>query len=122
MERHLEVLVGILIMHVVNDVHSVDIDIGKPVHHLFVFLDHVIKSEHFAIDPTHGWTHLIPTDLVPASINGVEQTLGQVGSSAEKLHLLSHQHRGHTTGNGPVVAPSAAHHFVAFELKGTSVD
>ena len=37
-QRHFEAFIGILVMHVVNDVHGIDVHIGEPVHHLLELL------------------------------------------------------------------------------------
>src|SRR5204863_913166 len=60
--------------------------------------------------------------FVPATVDGIEEALPKVGSCAEELHLLSHQHRGHATSDCTVISPGATHDFVAFELDGTRVD
>ena len=86
------------------------------------FFDDVIEFEGFALDCAQWRGHLFSTDLVPPSIDGVKQALGEIGPGAEKLHLFAHQHRRHTTGDRSVVAPGAAHDFVVLKLKGTGVD
>ena len=48
MERHFDTLIRILVMHVVNDVHGIDIDAREPVHHFFELGDDVVKVEVLA--------------------------------------------------------------------------
>ena len=50
-QRHLDPLVGILVVHVVDDVHGIDINPGEPVHHLFELVQHVIEVEVVALRP-----------------------------------------------------------------------
>ena len=40
-QRHLDALVGVLVVHVVDDVEGVDIGLGQPVHHLSNRVDDV---------------------------------------------------------------------------------
>ena len=49
MQRHLNALIGILVVHVVNDVHGIDVDAGKPVHHLFELVDNIVEVEVLAL-------------------------------------------------------------------------
>ena len=84
-----------------------------------------ITSSNSRYSPSTGFerrTDLLAADFVPAAVDRIEQTLGQVGSRAEELHLLADQHRRHTAGDGAVVAPGAAHDLVAFELNRAGVD
>ena len=44
-QRHLDPLVGVLVVHVVDDVHGIDVDAGEPVHHLLELVEHVVEVE-----------------------------------------------------------------------------
>ncbi len=121
-QRHLDPLVGVFVVHVVNDVHGVHVHARQPVHHLVEALDHLVEVEVVALDRLGGGADLLAARLVAAAVDGVEQTLGQVGARAEELHLLAHQHRRHATGDRAVVAPRPPHDFVALELERAGVD
>ena len=92
-QRHFDALVGVLVVHVVDDVHGVDVHAGEPVHHPVELVNHVFEFEDVAFHGFEGGTYLIAADLVPAAVDGVEQTLREVGARAEELHLLADQHR-----------------------------
>src|SRR5207237_1342732 len=44
-EGHLHALVGVLVVHVVDDVHGADVDAGQPVHHPHELREHVVEVE-----------------------------------------------------------------------------
>src|SRR5687767_2676235 len=105
-----------------NYIHRVYIDFGKPVHHFFKPLEHVIENEEVTLNWFALRPDLLAAYLVAPPVDRIEQTLGQVGACAKELHLFAHQHRRYTTGNGPVVTPGAAHNLIAFELNRAGVD
>ena len=121
-QRHLDPLVGVLVVHVVDDVHGVHVHARQPVHHLVEALDHLVEVEVLPLDRLRGGADLLAAHLVAAAVDGVEQALGQIGARAEELHLLAHQHRRHATGDRAVVAPRPPHDFVALELERAGVD
>ena len=53
-QRHLDPLVGILVVHVVDDVHGVDVDAGQPVHHRLEASQHVVEVEVVALHRLAG--------------------------------------------------------------------
>jgi hypothetical protein len=91
--RHLEALVGVLVVHVVDDVHGVHVDAGEPVHHPFEPADDVVEIEHVTLHGPERRADLLAADLVASPVDRVEQTLGEVGPGAEELHLLADAHR-----------------------------
>src|SRR5258706_12334979 len=109
MQRHLDTLVGILVVHVMNDVHGIDIDTREPIHHLFELVDHIVKLKVLTLNSAVRRTYLLACEFVPAAVDGIEEALGEVGSGTEELHLLPYQHRGHATSDGSVISPHPAH-------------
>ena len=65
-QRHLDPLVGVLVVHVVDDVHGVDVDAGEPVHHLFELVEHIIEVEVLALDGADLRADLLAGDFVAA--------------------------------------------------------
>ena len=92
MERHLDPLVRVLVMHVVDDVHRVDVHFGEPIHHFLEPVEHVIEIQVIALHRAVPGPNLIAGYFVAATIDCIEKTLGKVGARAEELHLLAHQH------------------------------
>ena len=49
MQRHLKALISVLVMHVVNDVHGIDVHACEPVHHLLELIDYFVEIQVFAL-------------------------------------------------------------------------
>ena len=121
-QGHLEPLVRVLVVHVVDDVHGVDVHARQPVHHPLELLAHVVELEVVTLDRRCRRRDLVAADLVAPAVDRIQQALRQVGARAEELHLLADQHRGDTAGDRAVVAPGAAHDLVALELDRARID
>src|SRR5689334_11213329 len=96
-------------MHVVDDVHGVDVNAGEPIHHLLELPDDVVEFEVLPFYRFRLRSNLFPRNLIPSSIDRVKQTFGEIGASAKELHLFAHQHWRNTTCDGAVVTPRATH-------------
>src|ERR1051325_4134478 len=120
-QRHLYALVGVLVVHVVDDIHGVDVDAREPLHHSFKPVNAIIEVKVLSLDRADVWANLLACDLIAASVDGIEKTLGEVGPRAEELHLFADLHGRDTTCDGPVIAQRAAHDLVVFELNGAGV-
>ena len=80
-------------MHVVDDVHRVDVNTGEPLHHALELRQHVVEIEVFALDCAVLRTYLFACDFVAAAVDRIEKALGEVRARPEELHLFAHQHR-----------------------------
>src|SRR5688572_6114476 len=105
-----------------DDVHRVDIHDGQPLHHKIKFRGDVIELEVVSRDRFNRRSDLFAANFVPSAVDGVEKTFGEIGARAEKLHLLSDEHRRDTTGNRSIIAPCATHQLIAFKLDRTGLD
>ena len=121
-QSHLDALVAVLVMHVVDDVERVDIHAGKPLDHVLVLGHHVVEVQGVALDRAELRADLLLGDLVHAAVERVEEALGQVGAGAKELHLLAHAHGGHAAGDGVVVTVVHAHDVVVLVLDGRGGD
>ena len=126
-QGHLDGLVRVLIVHVVDDVQGHDVGLGQPLESLLVVvLDLLVvqgavglrgnRLNHALVDDLHAG------HLVAAAVDGVQQGLGGVHAGGEELHLLADTHRGHAAGDSRVVAPVAANLLVGLVLDGRGVD
>ena len=79
-------------MHIMDDIHGIDVDTGQPVHHLLELADHVIEVEELATNSTDRGPDLFTCKFVSPTVNRIEEAFGQIGSGAEELHLFSHEH------------------------------
>jgi hypothetical protein len=121
-QRHLDALVRVFVVHVVDHVHGVDIHFSQPFHHALELRCHVFKIEVVALDWVDFRPDLLAADLVAAAVDGVEKAFGEVRAGAEELHLLAHEHWRNTAGNCAVIAPRAAHGRVALELQRAGIN
>ena len=121
-QGHLDALVAVLVVHVVDDVQGVHIHPGQPLHHVVEALHHVLVVQVLVLDGAEAGANLLFADLVHAAVDGVQQALGQIGAGAEELHLLAHTHAGHAAGDGVVVAVGHAHQVVVLILDGAGGD
>ena len=122
MESHLAALVGVLVVHIVDDVDGVHVELSHIGQYLFIIGQHLGVVQHFVhvvLDAGDDDAALL---FIHAAVDGVQQTLGQVGPGAEELHLLAHRHGGHTAGDAVVVAVHGAHQLVALVLDGVGGD
>ena len=118
MERHLKCLVIVLVVHVVDDMQSIGIGAGQPTHHLLKLLHHHIVVQHIVGDGCISGSYLVTAALIATTVDGIEQALGQVGTSAEELHLLTYLHRRYAASDAVVVTVIHTHEVVILVLDG----
>ena len=121
-QRHLQLLVAVFVVHVVDDVEGVDVHLRQPAHHRVELLHDLVVVEVLAGDRRELRADLLVADLVHAAVDGVQQALGQVGARAEELHFQADAHGGHAAGDTVVVAVGEAHHIVVLVLDGRRFD
>ena len=121
-QRHLDRLVAVLVVHVVDAVERVDVGLGEPVHHRIEPVHHLVIVQHVAGHGRELRPDLVAAHLVASAIERVQQGLGQVHARAEELHLLADAHRRDAAGDGAVVAPLRPHQVVGFVLDRAGVD
>ena len=127
MQRHLDGLVRVLVMHVMDDVQRFDVGLGQPFEGLLVVgldLLEVERAVGLGLDRVDDalLDDLHTGHLVAAAVDRVQQGLRGVDASSEELHLLADAHRGHAAGDGRVVAPMGANLLVGLILDGRGVD
>ena len=117
-EGHLELLVAVFVVHVMDDVQGVHIEPCQPFHHVVEFLHHIIVLQVFCVYRAVSGAYLHLHALVHAAVDGVEEAFGQIGPGAEELHLLAHPHGGNAAGDGVIVAVGSPHQIVVLVLDG----
>ena len=90
MKRHFKAFVCVLVVHIVDDVHGVDVHTSEPIHHLFEPAEHVMEVKVLALHAVDLRSHLLACDFISAAVDGIQQTFGEVCPRAKKLHLLAH--------------------------------
>ncbi|CRH65533.1 Uncharacterised protein [Chlamydia trachomatis] len=126
-QSHLNGLVRILIMHVVDDVQSLNVGFGKPFQSLLVICLNllVVKSSiSFWLDWVNNTliNNLHASHFIAATVDSVEQSLCGVNASSEELHLLTNAHWGNAASNSSVIAPVLTNIFIGLVLNCRSVD
>ena len=120
-QRHLDLFVGVLVVHVMDDIERVHIQAAQPFHVLVVGGAHRPIVEHARKALAHG-AELFAALFVFAAVEGQEQELGEVAPRPEELHLLADLHGGDAAGDAVIVAVDGAHEVVVLVLDGIGVD
>ena len=121
-QRHLETLVAVLIMHVVDDVQCVDVELTEPCAGLIKTRHYFIVVEVLGCDRISHRADLIAGLLITSAVDRIEQALRKVRASAEELHLLTDTHRGNAACDRIIVTELYTHQLIALILDGRSVD
>ena len=120
-QRHLRRLIGIFIVHIVNDVHGIHIQPRRPLHIRLQRLHHAVEVEHLIL---HHFPRRADGNAalgVKAAVECQQQQLRQIAARAEKLHLSADLHRRDTARDRIIVAVERTHPIVVFILDGIGV-
>ena len=127
-EGHLGGLVVVLVVHVLDEVEDVDVEVGQPVHHEVELVHDLVIVEVLARDGRVLGAHLhvvallVEELLVLAAVDGVVERLGEVGAGTKELHLLARLGGRHAAADAVVVAPDRTHDVVVLVLDRGRVD
>ena len=121
-ERHLRRLVVVFVVHVLDDVQRIHVDMREPVHHALILHDDVVVLEVLRTDRTVGRADLHARHFVHAAVDRVEQAFCEVRACAEELHLLARLCRRYAAADGVVIAPLRLHHIVILVLNRARTD
>ena len=122
MKSHLNFLIAVFIVHIVDDIQCVDIQLSEPVADGVKFFDYIVKFQLFTPAGQKFGSDLLSGNFIPAAVDSVQQSFRQVGSGAKKLHLLSYPHSGNTASDGVIVSEFFPHQVVAFVLDRGGLD
>ena len=128
MQSHLESFVAVLIVHVVDAVQRVNIQVCQPTHHIFVLIHYIIIIEVIAFNRSILRAYLIVlaslciNSFVLTAIDCIQQALCEVCSCTEELHVLTNSHGRYAASDCIVIAVSNSHQVIVFILERRSVD
>src|SRR5690554_4195295 len=122
-QSHLQLLVVILVVHVVDDVHGVVVHTSHLFHSQAEVAHDFLQIEEVGLYFGNVVEHLFSGHFAAPAVDGQEQGLGQIGTRPEKLNLFADFLKRHTTSNAVVVAVTGAlHQIVVLVLNGRGVD
>ena len=121
-KRHLKRLIVVLVVHVVDNLQSVDISLSQPTHHLLELRHELLVCEVITSDRSKARSNLLARHLVTTTIDSIEHTLSEVSTSTEELHLLTNLHRRYAACDTVVVAEISTHKVVVLILDSACVD
>ena len=120
-QRHHKTLVGVFIVHIVYNVHRIDVKLRHPRcvrlerrNYLIVVKDLLGKGLSLGSD-------LLAVDLVASAVERHKKHLCKVTSRTEELHLLTRFHCGNTASDRIVVSEITAHNVVVFVLNRVGI-
>ena len=121
-QSHLCCFIVIFIMHILNQVQSIDIKLCQPVHHLIIFSNHFVIIQIFRCNRLIVRSYLFSGLQINTAIDSIKQAFGQVRSCSEELHFFSGLCRRHTAADGIIIPPYRLHHIVILILNRTGTD
>ncbi|MNO66898.1 hypothetical protein D3C76_576970 [compost metagenome] len=122
-QRHQGGFVAVLVVHVVDDVQGGDVLLGQPVHEVIQAIHHVVVLEVLGLDHFGFRADLDLELLVHTAVDCIQHGLGQVGTSAEELHLFADDHRRHAASDGVVIVVEVrTHQVIVLVLNGRGLD
>ncbi|MPM88157.1 hypothetical protein SDC9_135258 [bioreactor metagenome] len=122
MQGHLDALITVLVMHEVDDIQGIDIELGQPAAHCLKPLLHLIIVKILTCDRSKPRANLLSTLFIPSPIDCVQQGLCKIHAGTEELHLLADPHCGNTAGDTVVITVVTAHQIVVLILNGGRFD
>ena len=92
MKSHLNSLIRILIVHIVDNVQCIYIQTSQPLHHIVILSHYIIIIEVIACNRTILRTYLYLKSFVNTAVDSIKQALSKVSSCTEELHFLTDPH------------------------------
>ena len=121
-KSHLGCLIVILVMHIVNQVQYIYIDISKPVKPEIVLLNHFIVIKVLACDALHLRTYLDAVLLVETAVDRVKEGLTKICTRTEELDFLTGLGSGYTAADGVIITPYRLHNVIVLILDRARFD
>ena len=121
-ERHLCLLVVVLVVHVMDDVHRLVVDAGDFGQHHLVVAHHLLEAQRALRERRDALDHQRAGVLAAAAVDGQQQRLGQVAARAEELDLAADVLVRYAAGDAVVVRMAHfAHQLVVLVLDRAGV-
>ena len=121
-ERHLSSLIIIFIMHVMDQVQYIHINVSQPVHPPVEFLDYFVVICIFGSDTLHLRSALNSVFFIKTAVECIQQSLCKVCTRSEQLNLLSRFRCRYTAADGIVITPLRFHNFIVLILDRAGIN
>ena len=122
MKSHLCSLVAVLVVHVVDDVQGVNVNVSLPFDHVDELIHYIIVIQNIAYNRTIFRTNLFLGNFVNTTVQSVQQTLSQVSTSTEELHFFTDNHGRYAASDTVVITVGNSHQVVVLILDRRSLD
>ena len=122
MQRHLALLVGVLVVHVMDGVHRGNVGLSQPRTVEVHAAENLLIIQHIAVHDRHLRADLLELVLVTAAVDRHHHQLCDVGTRTEELHVLADAHRGYAARDGVIITVVRTHNIIVLVLQGIRVD
>ena len=116
----------VFIMHIVNCIQSIYIQISKPFKHNIILSHYFIIIKIFRSDWLQFWSYLCirskSSTFIFTTIDSVKQSFCKVSTSSEELHFFTSLSCRYTTADRIVITPNWAHYIIIFILDRRCID
>ncbi|CCZ35846.1 uncharacterized protein BN747_01032 [Firmicutes bacterium CAG:646] len=122
MKSHLNSLIAVFVMHIMNDVQSVYIYLSQPFHHLVKSFHYFIVIQVFRSDRTIFRSYLFLAHFIHTAVDRIQQTFCQICTCSKELHLFTNSHGRYAAGDRIIIPVSHTHQIIIFILYRRRLD
>ena len=119
---HLTLFICVFIVHVMNDIHYINIESAQPVSVNIETSHSVFVVDRPVSDRFHLRADSFPSSFVHASVKSQAKNFCQVVSGTKELHLFPHFYRGNAAGDGIVISIGLPHNIIILILNRIGID
>mmetsp|Transcript_3111 Transcript_3111/g.4183 ORF Transcript_3111/g.4183 Transcript_3111/m.4183 type:complete len:236 (+) Transcript_3111:909-1616(+) len=103
MKSHLQRLIVVLVVHVVDGIHDRNVKLCQPFHAFFKSLNNIVILKRSLRNSRKLWSNLSSRLFIATTIQSIQQEFGHVTARTKQLHLFSSYHSTNTTRNRYVI-------------------
>src|SRR5699024_7321972 len=117
-QSHLSCLVIVFVMHIMDHVQCINVQLGQPFHHRIVFFHYFIVVQILGSDRRVFRSYLLFGLAVNTAVDRVQKAFCKVCTSSEELDLFTCLSSGYTAADRIVIAPYRTHYIIVLVLDG----
>ena len=122
MKRHLCPFIAVFVMHIVDNIQGVYINVCLPLQHIDELAHNIVVVKHVTCNRTILGTYLLLGNFIHTAVQSVQQTFCNICTCAEELHFLTDNHRRYAASDTIVIAMCHSHQVIVLILNGRSLD